>query len=1324
MRLLITVILLSISIAGFTQIQFVHLDIDDGLSQNSVTALIQDHQGFMWLGTEHGLNRYDGYGFKKYSSRADQGGLSGDQIWSVFEGSQGHMYVGTDQGLCVYDRNADRFHPIDSLVEFIERPINAVVGSIYEDSNNNLWFGTWTDGIYGLDKTRSRLNHYPIFQDDSNSYDYRIRSLAVIDNFLYASTWGHGLLKMNAENREYHYFTTSNSELKTNATSFLNEKIDAGYLWLSTRRGFQKFDLKSQTFQETGNSILDTLRLAGEVTKIDDRVWASGYGSGLYIYQPKSGNVEMYRHIEEQPTSLSSDLVIDIVEDNSGCVWVATWAGGLNKYCPDLKKIKCCDEIELNNVFGIEQWEDRLMIGTYGQGVFFVDIDQSKKEAIPGPNNYILDIEKDVWGNMLIAYDGYGIGVFNVDTRTIVEADYYNNQLPTGNIHVLKNDKNGTMWVGTHGQGLIGFHQDSTVSTYNASTIPALTNDFVYSIEELNTGELLVGTYGGGLNVLDIAENHVQKFLADGTPGSLPSNNIWDIYEADDSTVWLATNQGLAQWVSGESFKVLNEKSGLDSEWIYCILEGASGNLWLSTNGGVSVLDRKEGTIKNYNSTDGLQSNEFDANAKLKDDEGYLYFGGIKGLNRFKPIEIISNEVPPKMVFTSLSINGEKVSIDSKGHLKQNISQNPPLILTHRDNIISFEYAALHYLKPENNQYKYRLNGFNKEWIHSGTRNFATFTNLTPGSYNLEILGANSDGVWASNPATLSIEVLPPPWRSWWAYLIYSVLFVGFIAVIIRSFVIRERLKAKIRFEHLELEKMQEIDQVKTRFFTNISHEFRTPLTLVLSPLTQLLESEKDKNKKRTLSIIQRNAKRLLGLINELLDLSKLEAGKLKLKVAKSDVTLLLRMITASFSSLADHKGIDFSVTLPPNETYIYFDKEQLEKVVVNLLSNAIKFTPNHEGAVKFDASVSDNIMTIKVENIGNTISTTDQERIFNRFYQTDQNVDLEGTGVGLALVKELVDLHHGKISLSSKDGLTCFTVQLPISRDDFESHEIKQDEKDLTSVAISAETQAIEALEEQLVAKVEEKPELLIVEDNEDMRAYLASELRSEYEVQIAKNGSEGFEKASKYIPDIIVSDFMMPVMDGLAMLQKVRSKQQTSHIPVVMLTAKADFESRISGIEKGADHYITKPFEMSELKIRIKSLLDQRARVSEHYRLEFLTGPTSTEKILSADEQFLKRLTQIIDQHLSESQFSVDKLAAEMALSRVQLHRKLKATIGCSASEFVRQYRLKLAYQYLKAQKGTVSEIAYEVGFNNLSYFAKCFKETYRVNPSELGK
>ncbi len=1325
MKVLITFILLSFSLAGFAQVQFVHLDIDDGLSQNSVTSLIQDSQGFMWFGTEHGLNRYDGYEFKKYSSRSDQGGLLGDQIWSIFEDSNEVMYIGTDQGLCIYDRSEDRFYPIDSVVNTIEKPINGVVGRIYEDAENNLWFGTWIDGIYRLDSTRSHLSHFSTFDDTRNTtYDYRIRSIVVVNNLLYASTWGHGLLQLNIVNGDYHYFNTSNSGLKTNGTSFLNEYIESGFLWLSTRRGIQKFDLEKQTFHEIGNPVLDTIRLGGEITKIGDKIWTSGYGSGLYVYNPETMRVETYRYTEGLSGSLSSNLVINTLEDDAGCIWVATWAGGLNKYCPDLKKFKCCDELELTNIFGIEKYNDKVMVGTYGQGVFWVDGEQSKKELIPGPNSYVLDLEKDAWGNVLVAYDGYGIGVYDPNTKSIIEADYYNNQLPTGSIHVIRKGKNGTVWVGTHGEGLFGFHQDSTVSTFDTSTSPALTNDFVYAIEELSSGELLVGTYGGGLNVLSTDKSQIQQFQADVEPTSLPSNNIWDIYEAHDNTVWLATNQGLAQWIAGDEFSVINEEDGVGSEWIYCILEDSLQNLWLSTNGGISVYNRKSGEIKNYSSTDGLQSNEFDANAKLKDSEGYLYFGGIKGVNRFRPRDIKSNRVAPKMVFTNLSINGERVSIANGGPLTQNISQQPVVQLTHRDNIVSFDFAALHFLKPENNQFRYRLNGFNKEWINSGARNFATFTNLAPGSYTLEVLGANSDGVWATNPATLAIEVLPPPWRSWWAYLIYSVIFVGFIALIIRSFVIRERLKAEIRFEHLELEKMQEIDQVKTRFFTNISHEFRTPLTLVLSPLTQLLNGEKNKSKKRTLSIIQRNARRLLGLINELLDLSKLEAGKLKLNVAKSDVTYLLRMITASFSSLADHKGIEFKVELPPNETFVYFDKEQLEKVVVNLLSNAIKFTPNHEGAVNFKASVSDNSLTLKVENKGTTISESDQKKIFNRFYQANQNVDLAGTGVGLALVKELVDLHHGKIFLTSKEGLTCFTVQLPVALSDYEKNEIRPDESSMTNVAISAETQAIEALEERLEASAEEKPVILIVEDNEDMRAYLDLELGNEYVVELAQDGSEGFEKASDFIPDLIVSDFMMPVMDGLAMLQKVKYNQQTSHIPVVMLTAKADFESRLSGIEKGADHYLTKPFEMSELKIRIKSLLDQRARVSEHYRLEFLSGPTSTEKILSADEQFLKKLTQIIDQHLSESQFSVDKLANEMALSRVQLHRKLKATIGCSASEFVRQYRLKLAHRYLQAQKGTVSEIAYEVGFNNLSYFAKCFKETYKVNPSELVK
>lgn len=1318
--------LISVCLTAYSQLRFEHIDIEDGLSQNSVTAILQDRYGYMWFGTEHGLNKYDGYTFEVFSSNAAQGSLLGDQVWSIYEDSRHKLWVGTDEGLNLLERDENRFVSADSILTSVEKPIEGVVAVIYEDGQSNIWLGTWNDGIYKIDSARSTLQHFPTKEKTVNTMAYGIRSILVKNNWLYATTWEKGMLKMDTQTGQYEYLLSSNSDLKSNFLNFLHGSIEGEYWWLTTRFGIQRFNPATMEFQSTGSPILDTLKFPGKILKVKNQLWVGAYGGGLYLYDFHGHAVKNYSNDENDPYSLANNLIIDVVMDQSGCFWLGSWSGGLNKYCPDAQKFTCCqDQYSIKNVFSIAPHQGSLYFGTYGYGLFRLK-NNKRMEYIPGPANYILDLLADSKGNLWVAYDGGTIGRLNNITGQVEYDEQLSQQIGSTQIHRLKEDSKGNIWVGTQGNGAFGISDGHALNLTTGSS-PALNNNFVYAFCESSDGKMFLGTYGGGLNIYDPNASQVTSFehiQNDAT--TLPSNNVWDIFEDSKKRIWVATSHGFSQCLSGGGFKNYNEADGLVNSWVYCIVEDKKGLLWLSTNGGISCFNPENGSFRNFKSYDGLQSNEFNANAKFKDRQGNIYFGGINGYNRFDPDEISYNTKAPLTVFTKLVVNGKDATTGNAQYVNngrsKHISQLPKLNLNYKDRTFSLEFAGLHFMRPEENRYKYMLMGFDKEWVEAGKRNFVTYTNLDPGDYMFQVKSANSDGLWSSHVTSLNITVLPPPWLTWWAYLIYTFAFGLIVALVIRAFIIRERLKSGIRLEKLEVEKMHEIDQMKTRFFTNISHEFRTPLTLILTPLDKLMQKPYNKGDKKTLSIIKGNAQRLLTLINELMDLSKLEAGHLKLQVSANDLPYFCKSTAASFQSLAESKGIQLNAFFPGEETLAYFDYDKIEKVIINLLGNAVKFTP-HYGQVKFVGELEDKWVKFEVENTGATIDPEDQQKVFNRFYRSkNENLSHEGTGVGLALVKELVELHGGTIELYSGQGITRFRVKIPKDKMAYDSYIIVGQGQPL-SVPLAAEVQSMENPSVDRNFEIGEKPLVLVVEDNQDLRSYISGSLAEQhYQVRVAENGRQGLEMALEVVPDLVVTDFMMPVMDGLDMMRRIKEDQKTDHIPVVMLTAKTELESRLLGIATGADHYLGKPFDMNELEIRIKSLLDQRARVREHYKLEFLTNPLSADNIKSADDVFLNKLTTILKENSADNNFSVDQFAREMAMSRVQLHRKLKAKIGCSASEFIRSYRLKKAHQYLKARKGSVSEIAYAVGFNNLSYFTKTFKSMYQMNPSEL--
>ena len=820
--------------------------------------------------------------------------------------------------------------------------------------------------------------------------------------------------------------------------------------------------------------------------------------------------------------------------------------------------------------------------------------------------------------------------------------------------------------------------------------------------------------------------NHRKKFVIFKSdvndPRSISGDLITAIYEDKKRDVWFGTNIGLNKYVrSTNSFIHYTEKEGLPNNLIFVIEGDGHGNLWLSTNKGISKLNPETGEIKNYDVTYGFTSNRFYFTG-CKTENGEIYFGGPGGVTRFNPDSIKDNPYIPPIVITSFRIFDKHLPFGNK------------IKLPYDKNFLSFGFAALSYLSPERNQYAYKMEGFDKDWVYSGNTHNVSYTNLEPGKYIFKVRGSNNDGVWNEVGTSISIIISPPWWRANWAYISY-----GFIIVLIlyglRHYELnRVELKNRMKMDEAVLKEREETDKIKSRFFANISHEFRTPLTLILGPAEKITSKTSDESIIKDARIIKRNSKRLLQLVNQLLDLSKLEAGKLKLAATKGNIVSFVKGIALSFESLSEEKDITLKIISEKEFVEVYFDKEKMIKILYNILSNAFKFTLP-EGKIAIAVKENDKDVEIKIRDTGIGIPKEEVPKLFDRFYQVDSSFtkDYEGTGIGLAMTKELVELHHGNISVESEKGRwTEFTLKFPLGRNHLKDEEILPDEKTGKSKELISEEEYYfsESIKKETGNEIdtdslkEEKTIILVVEDNYDMREYIKESLGEDYLVEEAVNGEQGIRKAEKIIPDLIISDMMMPKMDGNEMTKILKHDEKTSHIPIIILTAKSEQENKLEGLETGADDYLTKPFDIRELQVRIKNLISIRKKLQEKYSKNNYIGKQDKKKLSSLDEKFMNKVMEVVENHLGEEDFSIEEFDKELGMGRVQIYRKLKALTGKSPSRYIRTIRLIKARKMIIEKQGNISEIAYSVGFTAPQYFTKCFREEFGYSPSDLTK
>jgi signal transduction histidine kinase/ligand-binding sensor domain-containing protein/DNA-binding response OmpR family regulator len=1138
-------------------------------------------------------------------------------------------------------------------------------------------------------------------------------------------------------------------------------KDSEGNLWVGTREGLNLIvrDEDGFKFKRFKPDIKDPTGLVHNIVLSiaednQGRLWVGTENGALSIYDKKEDTFTNFWPDPLDPTSIGSNSIWSVYKDNMGTMWVGARNRGINKW--DQYHTKFSHHIlppsgnyKLANndvLCMVEDEKGNLWIGTDGGGLNYYDrktnhythFIHDPKDPESLSSNSVISLRLDSHGDLWVGTWEGGLNRLNKKTGTFKRYQHDpGNPKSLGSNYVFSifEDSAGRLWVSAFYEGLDQYDRDtdSFIHYKRDSGDPnSIGHNRVFTMFEDSRKNLWIGSEGGGLIHMSWKNNKpvFRSYLHDqNNPSSLSSNVINSIYEDSRHNLWIGTWAGLNKFDhETQTFRAFRKEDGLSDNVVYGMLEDESGNFWVSTNQGISKFDPVKISFKNYNTADGLQAQEFIRGSYLKTRSGELFFGGVNGFNSFYPAEIQDNPYVPPVYITNFWIYLDLIKPGTNSPLKSNITETKQIVLPYHQNEFSFEFAALSYSQSFKNTYSYFLEGYDKMWHHSGTQRRASYAKVPPGSYTFRVKATNNDGVWNEKGTALKIKITPPWWQTWGAYAVYILAAIGLFYWYRQSLINRERLKNDLKLEHLELKKMQEMDKLKSYFFANISHEFRTPLTLILSPVRDLYAGKFKGDVKKQYQIVIRNAERLLRLINQLLDLSKLGTGKMKLQASEINIVQFLKPIFAAFDSYAQTKQVVFDFEYPEKPLMVYFDPDKFEKIITNLLSNAFKFTT--EGKITLSVRAVDDNVEIAVADTGTGIPEEYFNSIFDHFYQVvNHSTNLEGSGIGLSLTKELVELHKGKILVQSKEGMgTTFTVLLPLGKDHLKEEDIGHQEirpfvKDETIARLDQlRPHALNTHGDGFEKRTQALPLVLIVEDNSDMRFYMKQSLESGYQIMMSENGRDGLQKALANIPDLIISDVMMPAMDGMEFCRLVKSNINTSHIPVILLTAKADLQSKISGLETGADEYLSKPFHSQELKVRVKNLIRSRAELRERFssnkKLILEPGELS---VTSLDEKFLASALAIIEKNISDAEFRVETLAKELNMEHMALYRKIKALTGQTAVEFIRTIRLKRAAQLLIQQQLTVAEITYDVGFNDLQYFRTCFKKQFGVSPSE---
>jgi signal transduction histidine kinase/ligand-binding sensor domain-containing protein/CheY-like chemotaxis protein/AraC-like DNA-binding protein len=1437
-----------------------HYSTDNGLSHSGVMCMLQDHLGLMWFGTWDGLNKFDGYHFTTYKS--EPGGvnsLSHNRIDDIKEDKYGNLWVKTyDEKVHRFNRKTETFQSIPEIFQKSKTEIN--IARIISTPKGNIWLLTYNKGCYKI-STDSLTQKFTVHLYSEYSYgNYKINSDKV--NFIHEdagnNTWissGDGLnvitgiqslkdfckmvngqtITCKYENYGYLWFGTASGkfynvnirtgayesytipgkpnisclirnssesliigtkdgniiEWKQGLNTFRSVKIPGdngqvypmsfysdlyGLIWIETNTpGIYRFNDNNFTIK---HFIQKTDKVSPYVyygdyfnvyEDINNNLWINLKGGGFCYYNRKDDEVEYFYNEPGSLTRKFSNMVTYAMSDTYGNLWLSTHSRGLEKIC----FIK--DKFHLNQ----QAPESHILTANEVRAVF-------------EDNNQILWVSTKEGKLYCYKRNHKLLKIFSSESSSGNEIKF------KGIIYCITQDKEGALWFGTKGSGIIKatpvgnpemLQFKTEYFVFDPNNKNSLNHNWVYNIFEDTHGRIWAGTYGGGINLLVkagqtykflnysncfkkyphpncdkiryIQEDNDQNIWVGTTNGliiirtknklpedfefslyqkesmdktSLSNNDVHYILKDKKGQIWVSTfGGGLCKVIKNPSenkkpvFKVFTTENGLPIDIILSMLEDKQGNLWLATENGISKFDTKNETFTNFSELDGIKKLNFSEAACCTSKNGDLYFGAYEGFYSFNPKKIVRENESPRMLFVNFQLFNKNIEIGSEhSPLTQSINLTQSVKLNHNQSVFSIEYAGLDYRNSDKLEYAFKLEGFENAWNYVKFQRKATYTNLPPGKYTFKVM-CSSTGIFDENKCqNLEIEILPPWWKTKWAMLGYFIFLIILAYIIWKIIIEILHLRNKVIIE-------QKLSELKLHFFTNISHELRTPLTLIMGPVQDIISrGEGDLQTLEYLKIVDKNAHRLLRQVNNILDFRKIESGKMRLKVSEIEIVSFVRDIFTGFKELAKTQKIDFTFNSDVEKLEVWVDPDKMDSVIFNLLSNAFKFTP--EGK-KIEISVisvpEENLVKIEVKDHGVGIAPESIPYLFQRFAISNETSGLnsKGTGLGLSLVKDILTLHKGNVEVNSIEGEgSTFTISILLGNEHFDKNK-----SDIDIIPVEKYRHAfaneivpdLSAMDKQtLLHSKQDAPILLIVEDNLELLYYLTNSLKSEYNIYTATDGLEGLNGALKYSPDLIISDIMMPKMDGIQMVEKIRDDFKTSHIPIILLTAKSGMEDIIKGIKYGADAYLTKPFNMDLLNTRINALIEQRKKLAEKYNNPVKVMDLSPDEVLVTpkDEQFLKDVMKIIEENIGNPDFSVDKIATTVGLGRTTFFKKLKGLTGLAPVEFLREMKLKRGHQLLETSEFTVSEIAFKLGFSDAGYFTKCFKEKYNITPTEV--
>lgn len=1320
-------------------IRFSHIGMEEGLSHSTVFSINQDKEGNLWFATLDGINKYDGYNFTVYRHQyANPKSIANDISRCITVDDLGKIWIGTRAGLSLYNSRKDAF----SNFYYKKKGQNVAVNSIAPINQDFLMLGT-TEGILLFDTTRELF-----LNDTLSSSLHQLKPTALIHQ--------GDCIYIGTENEIYTYSIPKgglaklvNMPVKVETNAVLSRMFSQ--IWIATEGdGLYMYDTKSKELKnyraEDGKSGLNSNYVRSLVLDAENRLWVGTY-SGLNIYNESTDNFSSYSSSEIHEGSLSQNSVRSIFKDSQGGMWLGTYWGGLNYYHPLCNRFQHIKHVPFLNSLSnsvvsciVEDSKQNLWIGTSDGGLNYYDNATQKYKSYlfdsgtPGvPFKDVKTVYVDEASDKI--YVGAHAGGMMVLDRKSGRVEYFNRRnsnLPSNNIYSIISDDNGGLWVASF-EYMLHFdiskrHFTIVNKDTNGNMLQAY-NCLLFRDSKKRIwigGEMGLSVYNqAGTSLVANTDFQIDQVLKQALVNCF--------FESASGSIWVGTRNGLFVVKEGDT-KLLQYTTtdGLPSNVIYGILEDAYGRLWISTNQGLGCLNPENGKFRNFTILDGLQGNQFNAGSYCRRENGNMLFGGVNGITAFRPEALIDNPYTPQPVINKLLVfNKEVLPDDETGILKESIEYTDHITLKSSQNSFAISFVASNYIAGKHNTFAYKLEGFNDEWYKQGDISPVSYSNLPAGDYTFYIKAANNDGKWSEPPKILHICILPVWYRTWWALSLFAVSFVLIVVGVVRFFWLRKSMQAEIRMERLDKEKREEMNQMKIRFYVNISHELRTPLTLIVAPLQELFSSIKGHWERDQLSYIQRNTNRLLHLVNQMMDYRRAELGIFELRPVYANAYKRVLNCFMIYENPAKRKEIDYNFYTELQDEELLFDGNYLDLIVNNLLSNAFKFTGAGE-CITVKLSKEDNHLVLQVADTGIGIPSEKQEKIFERFYQIENG--REGTGIGLSLVQRLVELHHGRITLQSEPGKgSIFTIYLPQDKTAYLEQELSGEKENADEQRVySTNARDIYIGDEDLPEADGEAGEaesdnkrgtILVVEDNEELRRYLVNGLSADFSLLEAENGQKALEILKDHEVDLIITDVMMPVMDGVKFCKLVKQNLRTCHIPVYMLSAKVDVKYQLEGLQVGADDYIPKPFSLEVLKAKIMNMQRTRYRIFERYSTMTEIEP---EKLTNntIDEELLKKAIAVIEKNMDNVEFSTEQFAREMNMSRSNLHLKLKAITGKSAIDFIHKIRFNRACQLLKEGRYSVSEISFMVGYNTPSYFAARFKKYIGCLPTEYGK